>query len=310
MFSGLDVSQSNHHFYQRISALVRALLADQQLKVSVHELLEELMRRSLFEAVLKILRRLRFTAGLDEVYWLKQLFERGNAAAGIKTSEYLYAYLKNLDSRGYQLFTALDSWLPQDQPANKAPNTSASEALTLLFVHCVDTTATYDPKHYGEWPSRHPLFAFRDAQAATDNLNLLARWLFHPWMKCIFSEPSEADSTNQLIAALTFRWVLILIGPDGRLTSSPQTDSTINANAVQRILIEQIVAVSNREQQAELFSYWKGLSRDMLDQIKELPYAGEVRKELVWQRNLLNEMVDEFRDLVAAKEKALKESSH
>jgi hypothetical protein len=308
MFSGLDAKQSNYHFYQRISALIRVLLGDHQLKGSVHALLEELMQRTLFDAVLKIVRRLRFTAGFDEVYWLKQLFARGNDEAGKQTSAYLDAYLKSLGTRGYQLLTALDSWLPRQEPINQSPSVVGRIALTLLFIHCVEATATYDPKHYGEWPSRHPLFSFRDAEAATDNLNLLARWLFHPWMKCIFSDPNEADSTNQLIATLTFRWVLTLIGPDGRLASSPQP--MLTANAVQRILIEQIVTAANPEQQSDMLTYWQGLSCEMIDQIKKLPYADESRKELVWQRNLLNDLIDEFRDFVFAKEQAERKSSH
>ena len=298
MFAGMDVFQANRRVYQRISALVQRLLGEYQLKGAVNDLLEQLMRRRLFDAVLKIVRRLRFTAGFDEVYWLKQLFERGNDDAGIKTSAYLYGYLKSLGARGYQLLTALDSWLPRQDPINKPPTTAAGEALTLLFVHCLETTAIHDPEHYGEWPSRHPLFAFRDVESAENNLGLLARWLFHPWMKCIFSEPSESESINDLITRLIFHWVIILIGPSGSLTSPQQRDSDVSAGVVQHILIDRVIAATNAEQQSQLLTSWQGMSRDIVDQIKELPYSNEGREQLIWQRNLLDDLIAEFRALV------------
>jgi hypothetical protein len=307
MLVGLEQFQANHLVYQRISALVRTLLDEYQLNGPVGGFLEQLMRRKLFEAVLKIVRRLRFTAGFDEAYWLKQLFERGDKDASLLTFVYLYGTLKSMGGRVYQVLKALDSWVSAEEPLNRSPSTSGSEALSLLLAYCIETTARFDPNHYGVWPSRHPLFAFRDVESTEDKLKLLARWLFHPWMKSAFPDDSQADSIDDLIAALTLQWSLILIGPPESPTASLKTDPAfaLSATQVQRILIEQVVAFADPVEQANLLSWWKAQSRERIEEIKKLPYTSEFRDELIWQRNLLEDLITQFRTLVEAKKALL-----
>jgi hypothetical protein len=300
IMAGLDPSQADNHIYQRIADLIRALLADPRRKGIVASLMEQLMRRKMFGPVLKIVRKLRSVSGFDEAHWLKQLFERGDSLIGDVTLFYLYGYFKSLGPRVYQLLTSLDAWIP-NEPLNETPPASAREALRLLLVHCFEATARLDGKYYGASPSRHPLFAFRDRDLAESNLDLLVRWLLHPWMQSVFSDESEFKSVECLVAALTFQWTQILIGQSGSLSSKQKADATFSSNEVQQILVNQLVTRADINQQRLMVSEWQKQSRRMLHQIERAPYASEKRNDLIWRRNLLNDLITQFRNLASAK---------
>jgi hypothetical protein len=309
MLVGLDKAQAIHHTYQRLSALLRALLEVYRLRASVDDLLEQMMRRRLFEPVLQISRRLRSAAEFDEAYWLKQLVERGNKNARLMALSYLYGSLKRMGASVYQVLAALDSWIPSHDSCKEVPSASGREALSLLIVYCIETTGSFDPKFYGDWPSRYPLFAFRDAESAEKNLNLLARMLLHPWMKCVLADDDdESGRIDELIAALIFQWMVILIGPSGSLNTPRETSRPgipLSANEVQRILIRRLVAEADNDQRQTITASWRTASAMMINQIERLPYGNEDREELVWKRNLLEELATQFRDLVTANESSL-----
>jgi hypothetical protein len=127
-------------------------------------------------------------------------------------------------------------------------------------------------------------------------------------MKSILVNPEGLESINELIGALIFHWTLILIGPDRSLANVSRTDSICSIK-VQRILIQQVVAATNSEEQSNLLSIWQGMSRDMMGQIRDLPYSSRVRKELVWHRNLLDQLIAEFREDIVANESVRRTSS-
>jgi hypothetical protein len=305
--AGIDLSQVDHHVYKRITNLIRTLLEKHGLTDAVDNLLEQLIHEKRYDSILKIVRRLRFARGFDEFYWLKQLFDRGHKVASSDNFAYLYKYLRSSGGRIYELLASLDSWLFRAGQIPQFPSTSGKEALRLMFVYCIESTAGIGPDNYGVWPSTHPLFTFKDIESARTNLKLLLRWLFHPWMKSVFSDKGAVNGIDELIAELTSQWVFLLIGPLGRLSGSTQDglpDSPPKAREVERIFAEQLVESTNSEQQSNLLAIWRASSRDVIAQIKELPYGTEGRQELIWKRNLLDDFITQIRDLVEAQQKS------
>ena len=312
----LGKTEASLRVYHRVAYLLRILLDQYKLHPAVHVLLEQLVRREFYDAVFKIVVRLRFAKGFDEFHWLKQLIERGDDAVELKTLLYLHGYLKNMGTKVYQVLAGLDSWLPKyenkkDQSTaapEKAPSASGKYALNLFMYYCTETTVRLDAATYGAWPSRHPLFVFPDVETATSNLTLLARWLFHPWITDAFPKDESEENSgdiNELICDLIYHWMLVLFGPprdesDWEGLEKPTPGP--NAITVSQILIQQVVANATEERRNYMLTRWQAASELMLFIIKKLPYGDEAREEMIWQRSLLDDLIARFKDYAEAAE--------
>jgi hypothetical protein len=273
------------------------------------------VRREFYKAVFKIVVRLRFTQGFDEYHWLKQLLERGNNEIKNLTLGYLHTRLRGMGTKVHEVLAGLDGWLPkyenkkeQSTIQQKAPSDSGKYVLVLLMAYCLEKSENLEDSDYGAWPSRHPLFVFADDETATCNLSILARWLFHPWMKDAFStietEEDEPGDIHDLICDLIYHWIRVLIGPpcDERDRERLEPTTGPKAITVSRILIQQVVLNTNEEQRQYLLARWQVGSKLMLAIIKELPYGDEHREILMWQRSLLDDLITQFQDYSEATE--------
>jgi hypothetical protein len=301
---GIKESQTSQAVYQRITALIRALAEKKQSSEVANDLLELLIRRKAFVSVLKIVRRLRFVSGFDDAYWLKQLIERGNPVTAEATLVYLYGYFKTSGTRIYELLGSLESWIPRTDANQKRISKAASEVLSLFVLYCFQTSAEIDPHTYGVSPSRHPLFALREPQLADENLRLLMRWLFHPWTKNIFSDEEQDGSYHELIAALMFQWSLILTEQSGRISppAAGEKRANISAREIQVMLMKEVVAAADSNERESIIANWKAASKELLTQIQNAAYATEQREDLIHRRNLLEDLIRQFRTLVPAKQ--------
>lgn len=317
-------------FYKRVSELLREVLGDTESKDSVERVLlvervlRRLMSRRLFGAVLKIIEKLQFAPAFKELKWVKQLLEQGNAEARAQTEDYLYSYLKMFTGRIYEVLGELDAWLPAEGCAPYPART----VMCLLVAYLFSTVAKFSPNYYGSWPTPYLPLAFKNTEAATTNLRLLVRWLFHPEMESALLERGVEGSTRyQLIVA----WNFILLGKgtgragdaaaDGGGASKASAAQPAPAE-VQRLLLLEIVAATGRAQQNEMLAYWEALSRSILADINKLSHPHAVRLdsvlhrigravnapqsspslrgELVWKRNRLGELISQFKSLRAA----------
>jgi len=315
LLSDLGNSEARLRIYSRLSYLLRILLDQYKLHAAAQSLLEQLVRRKLYESVFKIVVGLRFTQGFDQFHWLKQLFERGDSDVKKLAFGYLHQCLRGMGTTVYQALTGLDGWLPRYEHKKdqlpiqqKPPTESGNYALALLIDYCLDTTEELKASDYGAWPSRHPFFVFPDVNAANTNLALLARWLFHPWMKDAFPKGNKEDETDEivdLISSLIYRWTLILFGPprddDDRLRIEKPSTAP-NAVTVMQILIQKVVMNASVEQCQQMLARWQGVSEIMLFVIKNSPYGDELREEMVWQRSLLDDLISQFKEYAEAAE--------
>jgi hypothetical protein len=315
LLSDLGKSEASLRLYSRLSNLLRILLDQYKLHAAAQSLLEQLVRRKHYESVFKIVVGLRFTQGFDQFHWLKQLLERGDLEVKTLTFGYLHRCLRGMGTKVYQIFVGLDAWLPKyEQKKDQTPiqqksaTASGSYALVLLMAYCLETTRDLKASDYGAWPSCHPLFVFPDVDTANTNLSLLARLLFHPWMNDAFpKEEDEDESTDvqDLISDLIFHWILILFGPprdedEQQRIEKPSTGP--NSITVNQILIQNVVANASDEQRQHMLARWQNASELMLYIIKMLPYGDEAREEMVWQRSLLDDLINQFKDYAEAAE--------
>jgi hypothetical protein len=64
---------------------------------------------------------------------------------------------------------------------------------------------------------------------------------------------------------------------------------------VAHILIQQLAAASAKSQQSELLEFWELYSASLLTQIEEMVYADEEGSVRIWKRNLLNDLIIQFK---------------
>lgn len=285
--------------YSRISKLIYQMLEYPQLRKMANSSLENLMREKLYDSVLIIIKQLKSALEFDDLYWIKQILDRGNKETRSEAYTYLYNYVKSLDAGIYEALTGLSSWLPkEDQIQYSYSNFSA---LYLFIDFCQETIETFDLKEYGKWPNSHPLFAFADKETAASNLDLLVRWLLHPGMQHTLEKGVAAlDQVGAMVAS----WTCILFGSTGKPGAvgtgngnTPEATSSaanLDASTVWDMLLREIASKSDASQKKKLREYWDRLFRLLDEGVNTYPYTSDERKELFWQRDLIDTLRKRF----------------
>jgi hypothetical protein len=309
-----DPFRVRRQVYQRISELLHRMLEEPQGKETVDSFLQRLVLSKFYGAVLEFIKRLRTAPHFDEYKWLKQLIDNGDPEIRLQVYDYLYRHLKRMGTRVYQVLQKLEAWLPAEERPLQFYSVSARYALQLLMAYCTDTASKLDGRYLGAWPSHYSLFAFKDAATASDNLRLLTKWLFHPGMKSVFREHRVDDNPDSFLSILITQWMFILVGrgaestaplrSEGALEISSQAGSTCGPREVRNILLTQIIAVTDQSRQRIIQDYWELIVRGMLGLISQKPFGDPVREELIWRRNLITELMDDFKQLQAESQNA------
>lgn len=311
------------HAYQRLSELLRRMLEEHQLDEAVDGFLEQLVRQKLHGPVLKLIGRLRFVEKFDDLYWMKQLLDRGDDETGFLAYAVLYSYMWGMGPGIYQLLKALEAWLPQETRPTETYSDSNVCALRLLVAYCSETTREFDPRQYGSWPSPFPLFAFSGADdAAADSLSLLTKWLFHPGVKRVYDAqlsletgeaPRNDESFNDFVSALVAEWTFILLGrgagpasaaAGGNSRPAAQREPAPEAVAVWHVLLRQLVEVTGRERHRAMLAYWEWLSQTLREVSDALPYVSDARREFSWKRGLMRQLISKFKEFASEAKEA------
>jgi hypothetical protein len=291
--AGIDRKKVNPLIYTRLGQLIRRLLEHHKATEITNELLEQLIRQRLFHSVFELVKRLRFVPQFDEFYWFRQLIERGDRIMAKRIFLYLYIYLRNTGSNIYSVLEALDAWIKKDPPAGTYSK-AANEALKLIFSYCFAAELQQTRPSFG---NPHSLFAFPDATSANRSFSLLMRNLFHPWMGRAVTDLNPEIIVIQSVSELIADWVTaILRNTTGSITASqPESTSGLSPNETVRILLQQVVAYANDEQQKALINLWRQTSAQLLEQITVLPYVSNDRKEMILRRNRIEDLTTQFR---------------
>ncbi|MGB7923280.1 MAG: hypothetical protein WCF57_08550 [Pyrinomonadaceae bacterium] len=305
LWVGVNAFKARVVVYHRLANLIRLMLEENQLEETVESLFKQLMMEMHYRPVLELTKRLRFTPLFDEFYWLKQLFNRGDEGARVLTSSYLYGYLKNAGTRIYQVLDALSSWLPEKKDAPLS--LSGEYLLRLLTAYCAETAMTFNPKYYGSRPTQYPLLAFEEIDTAKSKLKLLLKLLFHPSINNVLLEQDE-DEADNLAGTLIILWTFILLGQsvesDERQFADARNDVAPAAEADRRVpvdpvtirdlLLEEVVAATDQTQQDAIMTHFKKVDQGLWEQIKALPYTAPQRDRLIWRRDVIGDLIEQF----------------
>jgi hypothetical protein len=299
----------------RVSDIFRRMLELAQLKGMVHSSFEHLIKGGYQEDTLLLLKLLQFTPEFDALYWFKQLLHRADPRTRHLTYIYLCSYLKGMGSGVYEGLKKIETWLPHAERDPGSYSQFDNYVLRLLIQYSVETVARFNAKHYGDWPSRYPLFAIKDYETARERTSLLARWLLHPGIDATLVGLRMGGTQMTLIGALLAEWTFILLGPSepspvdtqappGRAGATIGTervaDNGFSSAKLYDLLIQQFASRTDSNQRLELLKYWNRLNYDLLIFLGALSYASELRKELGWKRNLVSRLIKQFKNAATA----------
>lgn len=294
--------------YERVAQLIRQMLEEPRLEETATSFLRQLMDAGKHEPLLELMRGLQFSPKINEFGWIKRVLDEGRDGARGEARRLLYGYVKKSDL--YSLMRALESWLPKPDQPPEAYAPSAISALRLVADYCMETSGSFDPADYGAWPSKHPLFAFEDAAAASDGFGRLFRWMFNPAMRRVFEEvglTAEAGfdyRPTSFVGGFVAEWSFVLQGLDQTAGAGMKAAPAVRltAAAVYDIMLEQLVKAADREQRNELLLYWEEV-RDFLgfiiDKRGYLEYLldRDEEKAVRWKRGLVRGLLKRFREL-------------
>jgi hypothetical protein len=319
--------------YSRIAEMIRQLLMKApQTREMVNRALSDLMRLKAYDAVLDLIKRLRFAPDFDGLYWLKQLFDRGELGIRVRAFNYLYDQARGGDADIYETLRKLESWLPAGDRETHAYPSSALIALRLLIKYCLETTYRFKQEQREAEYVNCPLFVFADKKIAEDNLDQLVRWLLHPALGPALRDlESDSGMKNALVSlglekkpirllgALMAEWSMILlrsaqatgVGPGVQVNAfyqvglSPEGISTpafyVGAAEVDsfRLLIEKIASQTNETQQRELIVYWEAFNQDLLHSMTRPECSIERRSQLYLKSSQMFYTIQEFKKLIS-----------
>lgn len=275
--------------------LFRSLLAEPEprLNAVVVGVVESLLQTGRHDYALELVKNLRFATGFDDLYWLKQLIDRGVDAVRMSTSNYLYGEVRR---RGIGVFRELARWLPLPgrDPLTYSPSNAA--ALRLMLQYCLETTERFSPENYGLRPTRFPLL-LSDVASADDDFALLVQFLLHPGIKAVVN---DAWPDPDVLALLVSRWVFILFGY-GPIAAAAAEDP-FPPEAVLRVLVEQLIEGTRKPELRHLrqamVESWEGMSDVFALAPGLLGAEGRRRRqEFVGMRTLVKKLITEFRRL-------------
>lgn len=289
--------------YNRISELMSRMFEHPQLRDCVDSCLDGLIKIKSHDWAFNIIKALRSAPEFDGFYWMKRLLDQADEKTRDQAYYYLLSYLKKVDTNIYEVLGRLETWIPGEDRNPQSYSLSNRFALRLLIQYFLETTAKFDHKYYGAWPSRYVLFEVKNKADATEALALLTRWLFHPGLKYTLRSMKLEANPYSLIATLLAEWSFILLGPG--TTSEPDAKKSESSEAdldpvgLLDLLLEQISLKVDIFQRAELLNHWDKLGRDLLKFIASYLRPNNQPKELIWKRECVRELAKRFKGMTA-----------
>jgi hypothetical protein len=183
----------------RLYLLIRTFLKDPTLKGVVDQFINDLIGKGRHKEALDLVKKLRFATEFDQVYWWKQLLERGNRQAKERTFDEMSAVLLAGGSQLTESLRKIASWLPKQRKeivvpaqigsvvgwqgqwkltagASSESTVRANSLLLELFVRSIRRSRS---RRYGVWPLEDALQnALCDLHKEEGGMPLI-EWLFH-----------------------------------------------------------------------------------------------------------------------------------
>lgn len=290
-----ELKQELNHIFTCVSYWLREILNYPELDGLVAGCLEKLISEKQHDAVLEIVKSLRFAPEFNEIYWIKQLLQRKEV--GPQTYKFLYNQLKQSGSRVYEILSQIQNWLPKVEA--KQYSLLHKYALQLLPEYILETSNKFDQKFYGKQAFKYRLFSsLRNDNDAQNKLNLLARWLLHPGIEEIINPDENIDSLD-LLTSIILSLFTILYGLENNHKNSeiePVANGLIIAlnNAA-----SEYQKITGKNYHKLLLERWELWSSNLLELCNDSMSSKDWKQEKFFnaQRNILRRLSKEFRAL-------------
>jgi hypothetical protein len=289
--SGITEETGKQYFYyNRLAKLFRTILRDSSLKTTVSNIMERLVQDRCYQSALKLIKSLQSAPNFDELYWLRQLLERGDKTTEIQIRKYLFNNLVNLEIA--DVLNKLNEWLPKENKFSENYSQSNKMALTLLIKYYSYQINIFDEELYGGEPSRFPLFNFESKSSADKSLDLLVRYFLHP-----VNLRLELYGMPYIYYAafLLERWSKILCKNNLSAGMAINDEETISNWEILNILLEKVVRTSSKKEQENIKSAWKELM-SFNDVLYKNNADWEIRAQAIKDREFLTNLIELFND--------------
>lgn len=254
------------HFYIQISKLIREMLSIPQFKEVVQTFLNNTFTLEAHEIILNIVLNLGIQmfparqSEFDMFDWLKRLLDQGPDLIKKKTYEALYQIAIEHYSCIYDVFEAIQKWLPSEEKEWDYLTPSNKYALYFIIHYCSGTVLKMENKEYGAWPSKYPLFQKleKDKIKQIKLLKKIIRWLLHPLIDKAIKEVNAATNPadksridlpiHAYIVTLLEEWGIILLGVNIK-------NAHAEALELLKIIINIVISNANKTLQRKIM-FW------------------------------------------------------
>ena len=252
----LQVETARRSLSLALSRLLIRLDKEEQFREAVRLFWQQLLQHQHYWLLL-LLRRMGDSAPPETLKWTKQLLDQGRPEIRDGALRYLVNYLLHREPTIYATLKELVQWSKSSQAGQIAQE--------VLIVYCLETNRQVNQEDYGQWPSSHPLFGFKDLKDAEESLELLVGWV------CSAASTVDPDKALSVVADILAGWYFILSPVSqnraAEETAEPKGETALDARIVRDLLFEVLGRHIPRFQRTGLAAVWEQLKDDMLDEV-------------------------------------------
>jgi hypothetical protein len=212
---------------------------------------------------------------------------------------------QNTGSYIYDLLRIIKTWLPEPELSVDKYSPSNQAALLLLIQYCAESLWRIEPKDYGSYPSKYPLFSsLKDGSDFDSKLEIIVSLLFHRSgdktlaiklinFKFFLEDENETIEPLEMIAFLIEKWFIILCGLDIE-QCKPEAEKIANS------LLRQVIEVTDASERRNLNRYWAEWAASLLKEAANKSASTSSRQEkeiLMKERSMVQELRSRFQSL-------------
>lgn len=282
---------------ERLTLLISELSNHDQFTKTINDFFGSLIQLwKKPKILLDLLWRLRFKENIDQLFWLKRIFNEVSDEDEKVINQAQSHFINLGKQKNVEIFLYLDklkTWWPRRNSSYKIKKHNLY-GLTFLYTYSIATVHSIPKKLYGEFPSGYYLFSkFHELEdkELKKKLSLLIQWLFHPSLKGLTYNNSFIFSVEEIRtnADLIEHWRLLLLG------NKKKKEIPVKVKFIVKSLIKEIHKYTDRTTQLSLKSVWTQKAQFYLIKSAGLKYhQRSQRKSLTKRRENLKKILKHF----------------
>jgi len=260
----INAKNEKRYLLRRLAHIIAAFTVTPSLEKIAAGFLNQLISIS-HGSLINLLNILRFVEDFDELYWIKQIIERGTPDARKEAYGFLIEIAKNSPERIFELLSLIKEWCPDNDTPSE--NFSPSQTLGVAFIidYIFVTANNYPTGIYGFHPTKYVLFdtSINDSEEY-ENSYFFIGWLFLQNMDYAYTRVQKLFDLKEnilidgvpyhinatvILADIIELWAKILLGKN--IKKSNTENQPIFSNVT-----KEIFKHSTPEKRAEMVKWW------------------------------------------------------